>query len=461
MISNPSILDAVERLDYCVTVGDVATHTGLELNLARQGLIELASQAKGNLRVTDTGEIIYVFARNFRDILRNKFWRLRLQEWLQQIWQIVFYLIRISFGIVLIISILLMLVAISIVIFALMFGDKDSSSDNGGGGGDINSGWGGDFSFGYWFSLDMFNVFSPSYYRERENYREIEPQYDSGLNFLEAIFSFLFGDGNPNADLEKRRWKSISAVINNNRGAIVGEQITPYLDELTPSNLESEDYILPVLVRFNGYPEVSEKGEIVYYFPDLQVTVDRQQKHRVKQKKLQITTDSLYSKVSAYLSEEICQFSRAGSGQKILAVGLGSLNILLALILGYFVKTGIVAQIGGFVGFVASIYWILLGYGVAFLSIPLIRYFFLQWRNQKIEKRNQKRQLQAEFLEQNLEKLRSKLDFARKFARRQMIGEADIAYTTETDLLDQNMQQQAKLDAEWEKRLNNNTRTDN
>lgn len=31
-----------------------------------------------------------------------------------------------------------------------------------------------------------------------------------GMNFLEAIFSFVFGDGNPNESFEDRRWRLVS-----------------------------------------------------------------------------------------------------------------------------------------------------------------------------------------------------------------------------------------------------------
>jgi flagellar basal body-associated protein FliL len=440
MTLNPLILQAVERLDYRVTIGDVAAHSGLELNLAQQGAIELASQVEANLKVTDTGEIVYLFPRNFRDILRNKFWQLRFQEWLQKIWQVIFYLIRISFGIILIISIVLMLAAVILIVVASIFKDSDSSS-----GGSSSSNSSGRSSGGFWFPLSIFDIFSTDRHYTNHSYssdrsRSKKQTKEKDLNFLEAIFSFLFGDGNPNYDLEKRRWQSIATVINNNRGAVIGEQITPYLDELTGNKLEDESYILPVLARFNGYPEVSDAGEIIYYFPDLQVTANNNQKQNI----------------NSHLSEQLWQFSQAGSGQNLLAIGLGGLNIILALVLGYFIKTGAAAQTGGFVVFVTSSYWILLSYGMAFLLIPLIRYFWVQWRNHKIEQRNQKRRSQADLLRQNLAKLQQKLNFARQFARQQVITEADIAYTTETDLIDQNIQQKEKLDREWRKRLDEN-----
>jgi hypothetical protein len=440
-ISNPAILNAIEQLDYRVTVGDVSNHTGLRLSLAQQGLIELADRAGGHLQVTDTGEIIYVFARNFRDILRNKFWRLRLKEWSSKIWRIIFYLVRISFGIILILSIGLMLSAILIII-ATIFKDADFSWGGGGGGGSNNRPH--NSSSGGWFIFNSFDFITDIFILDREYRDNNDRQTDTknerqsrNLNFLESIFSFLFGDGNPNYDLEKLRWQSIVTVIQNNRGAIIGEQIAPYCDDITASNLEEEQYILPVLVRFNGYPEVSETGEIIYYFPELQITTKKLKNRQV----------------STYLEEKIWQFSQATNEQKILTIGLGSFNIFLAAILGYLTSIGVAAKAGAFVGFVISIYWFLLIYGIAFLAIPLVRYFFLQWRNQKIKQRNDRREMQANFLQQNLEKLRSKLDFAHQFARRKIIKRSDIIYSTETDAIDLDVQQRAMLDAEWEKRL--------
>ena len=120
MAPNPTIMQAVEQLGYRVTVGDVAAKAGLDVNFAQRELLTLASEAGGNLQVAESGDIAYLFPKNFRDILRNKFLRLQLQEWWQKIWRILFYLIRISFGIVLVASILLIFVAITILLLSLI-----------------------------------------------------------------------------------------------------------------------------------------------------------------------------------------------------------------------------------------------------------------------------------------------------------------------------------------------------
>lgn len=430
MAVNPTILQAVEQLGYRVTVGDIAARTGLDLNLAQQGLLVLASDAGGHLQVAESGEIAYQFPRNFRTLLRNKFLRLQLQEWWEKIWKALFYLIRISFGIVLLVSIVLIFVAIAIILIAVNSSRDGDDRGSDGSGGIV-------FIPHFWIGPDWFWIFYPDYYDSPSyQYRRREkPQ----LNFLEAVFSFLFGDGNPNANLEQRRWQEIATGIRNNGGAVVAEQIAPYLDNLGEGYAkEYEDYMLPVLTRFNGRPEVSPDGQIVYHFPELQVTA-RSQKQQT---------------APAYLKELSWRFSQATSGQLLLASGLGALNFVGALVLGNLLADGTVAaQLGGLVAFVNSIYWLLLGYGAAFLAVPLIRYFWIQWRNSKIAKRNEQRQERAILLSQADADLQKKIAYAHQFAAETVINREDLIYTTETDLIEQEAERKEQIDAEWQQRL--------
>ncbi len=424
MTPNPQILRSVEQLNYRVTVGDVAAQAGLELNLAQQGLLALASDAGGHLQVSESGDIVYSFPQNFRAILRNKYWQLRWQQWWEKVWRVLFYIIRISFGIFLITSIILISVAI-IAIVIVSSGDRDNENNRGG-----SYGGGGMFLPRFWIGPDIFWLFQPNYSPRRQ---QRERSSENEMNFLEAVFSFLFGDGDPNPDLEANRNATIGQVIRSHEGAVTAEQIAPYVDKTDAD----EDYIIPVLARFNGYPQVSPQGEIIYYFPELQVMADRRNKQSLP----------------AYLQEKLWQFSQASSGQKMLAVGLGALNFVLALVLGSLLRDSAIAASGGFITFVSSIYWLLLGYGAAFLLVPLIRYFWIQGRNGKITVRNQSRQERAIALENPAPSLHQKILYTRQFAQQKIIDRGDTAYTTETELLDQNLANKDKIDQEWQKRL--------
>ena len=436
MAPNPTIMQAVEQLGYRVTVGDVAAKAGLDVNFAQRELLTLASEAGGNLQVAESGDIAYLFPNNFRDILRNKFLRLQLQEWWQKIWRILFYLIRISFGIVLVASILLIFVAITILL-------SNSDSNNGGGGGEGGGGGGrgGGFFFFPYFWNDLLWIFywnhDEPYYQQRSRLTGQKPQ----MSFLEAVFSFIFGDGNPNHNLEERKWSDIATAIRNNRGAVVAEQIAPYLDNLGQGYArEYEEYMLPALARFDGRPEVSPQGQIVYHFPQLQTTA----------------TERNSEPVAAYLREMLWRFSNASSGQIMLAAGLGALNLVGALVLGNLLSNSAIAS--GFIGFVSAIYPTILIYGVGFLAIPLIRYFWIQWKNSRIEARNQERQQRAMLLNEPDANLLQKLAYAREFAAENVLTGEDLAYTTETELTQQELEQSAKIDAEWQRRID---RSDN
>ncbi|MEM1310679.1 MAG: hypothetical protein AAGF98_14490 [Cyanobacteria bacterium P01_H01_bin.153] len=438
-------MKAVESLDYRVTVGDVAAQSGLELAIAQQGLNALAADTQAHLQVSEAGEIAYEFPKGFRAVLRNKYWRLRLQETWSRLWNVLFYLIRISFGILLVLSIVVVVVAIAILVIAA---SSASQRDNDRGGGGGFNGGGLVFIPRFWIG-DLYWLFRYDAYRGRRSYQRAgqrtgqrtarQRSSDDGMNFLEAIFSFLFGDGDPNADLEEQRWQEIGAVIQNNGGAIAAEQVVPYLDDIgTGWAAEDEDYILPVLTRFNGVPEVSPNGEIIYHFPELQVTA--QQRGHVP--------------VPAYLKETPQKFSEAKSGQIGGAIALGLFNFVAVVFLGSLLQDqALVAELGGLVAFVNGIYWLLLGYGAGFLAIPTARYFWTKRRNSQIEQRNERRQEHALALNAAGPALDEKIAFAQRFAAETVVSENDLAYTTAKDLTEQEYEQREKLDAEWRKRL--------
>ncbi|MGF1519242.1 MAG: hypothetical protein ACFCVB_15790 [Nodosilinea sp.] len=427
MAQTKTITQAVERLGYRVTVGDVAAEAGLPLLEAQQGILALATEAQAHLQVAESGEIAYVFPKNLQAVLWGKSWRLRWQSNWEKVWRVLFYLIRISFGVLLILSLVLIVVAITLLaVAASSSSNQQGSNRRRGGGGMI-------FLPRMWIGPSPFRMFQPP------GRRQVQPRTPSEMNFLEAVFSFLFGDGDPNADLDERRWQSVAQVIQANDGVVVAEQITPFLNDLGKGwDQDLEDFMVPVLSRFNGMPQVSPQGGIVYQFPELQVTAKAQRK----------TTPP------RFLQELPRKFSQATSGQIMGAIGLGSANLIGALVLRSMLQDPVlVAQAGSLVVFVSSIFWVLLGYGAAFLAVPLVRYFWVQRQNSRIEVRNAEREQHTEALKQLTEDQREKLAFAQTLATQTVLDTNDLAYTTESDLTEQEIAQKDKIDAEWQRLL--------
>ena len=57
-----------------------------------------------------------------------------------------------------------------------------------------------------WFDpTDILWYWDPFYYRRRRE-RRLQGE---GMSFVESIFSFVFGDGDPNAEFEERRWQMV------------------------------------------------------------------------------------------------------------------------------------------------------------------------------------------------------------------------------------------------------------
>ncbi|PSB54954.1 hypothetical protein [Chamaesiphon polymorphus] len=418
MNANPQLMTAVEQLGYRVTSGDVATQTGIHLEQARSGLLALANRTGGHLQVTDSGEVIYVFAPNFRQILLRKSVKLQIKAWLDRLLTVGFYLVKISFGILLITSISAVYLTILAITLAALF-SNDSGADCGEGNCVLAIfDWGGSSSRNY-------SDPNSSIDRDTSSLAPIRAKTQrKPLNFLEAVFSVLFGDGNPNADLEQRRWRYIANLIHRQQGVAIGEQILPYLDNVgagfdrrafLPENAGNEDYMLPVLTKFNGIPEVSPTGQLVYHFPDLQTTLKDE--------------PGLNNRVPQSLRERKWKFTKATREQTGWTIGLFALNLVGIIILGLMLR-GISSS------FISLAMTILAVYGIGLVVIPSFRYLWVKHLDRQVRKRNNLRHQQVNLLQQG-EQIQEKLDYAKQFAKQHKITDRDIIYTTEDDVLTQ------------------------
>ncbi|PRQ43939.1 hypothetical protein RchiOBHm_Chr3g0473731 [Rosa chinensis] len=78
---------AMEVVDACgrrVTVDDVAGRAGLKLQEAQNALQALASDTQGFLEVSDEGDVLYVFPRDYRAKLVGKSFIMRVEPLLEK-----------------------------------------------------------------------------------------------------------------------------------------------------------------------------------------------------------------------------------------------------------------------------------------------------------------------------------------------------------------------------------------
>jgi hypothetical protein len=399
------VIKAINELGRKVSVADVATKTGLPITVATAQLNEVAAETKGHLQVSTSGDIAYQFDFGFQNTYLAKGIQRLVQNFSASLYRAAFFLLRISFGIMLILSLVIIVLVFFIIIQALSRGD-----------GDRDRGFSFDFDiFDYLILRDLF-AWNNSYSSYGGN-RSLANQPRKQGNFLYNCFSFLFGDGNPNARLEDERWRMVARVIREHDGVITANELAAYTDA-DPNN---EDGVLPVLVRFDGRPEVTDSGNIVYLFPSLQVSAGKSEE----------------SKAPAFLRELPWLFSSVSSDALMLVVLLAGVNFLGSWWL--FIE----ALKMPFLLSLSPLLLILVIYGSLFVLVPVLRWLAIGYLNARIESRNERRQEWSARVKGASGELAKKLTEAEHFKTKlKQIDAADVIYTTDKDLLEQEIDSQ-------------------
>lgn len=416
------ILKAIDELGRSVTPADIAAKTGLPILKATAELNEIAEETQGHLEVATTGDIAYKFDRGFQNAYLAKGMQKVLQDIGDTTFKVGFFLLRISFGIMLVVSFILVIVLIIAAMLAMQ--NRDDRDGGGGGGGGFSL----DF-FDYLILRDLFWWGSYPTYPGYIDYDRPSTRVQSKSNFLGNCFSFLFGDGNPNLHLDERKWQCIAQLIKQNNGVSTAEQLAPY----TGADPKNEDGVLPVLVRFNGTPEVTESGNIIYLFPSLQVTAAQGGSSNLNSALSRASVPAWASgPLPTYMREFPWEFTTVPSDQLtpvwILALVnfFGSWWLLMQsshILLLFTLKPLIVA---------------LVTYGTFFLAVPGVRYLVIQMLNKRIEKRNEMRSNFTIPLQRPAPELQKKLTEAKELRiKEKKLTKDDVVYRSDRDALEQ------------------------
>jgi len=461
-----------------VTAADVSSSAGVPLAVASRDLSALASLSGGDVAVSSDGELLYSFPSNLKGTLAANSARYRLDRaWREDIAPKAFYAVRIGFGVALLVSIAAIFSTIAFISASSSNSDDDRRRDNrrGGGGGMMN--------FGYVFGpspLDFF-YYRPYYgYYGNSYYDRRAPEAEPEMGLLESVFSYVFGDGDPNVGLEEKRLSAAADTIRRCGGAVSAEQLATFADD-PPERLDDdtavdESFVLPVVAKLGGEPTVTEDGDIVYLFPDLLTTsaaadgketkilracglppaastadirefVETRQRISIKGvmerdelvKILGRMVGEPADEAPAGLMQEAERpFSLASDLNKVIAAGLGAVNLGGALYLGQILSSPALSGVvlPGYMRLVQSGFPLLLGYAVLYNAIPAARFVWQKGQNAQIRERNRRRNGLTAAVEGAPQgsAVRRKLEAARLFAKRMTrIGAADVVYDTRMD----------------------------
>ena len=238
----------------------------------------LLVQIPRDIAVSSDGDLIYTFPKDLGSVLSANSAKFRaMTTWKEKIFPPLLYATKVGFGVVLLVS----LVAVFSTLFFVMTSsgggtrDDDDRRDRRGGGMPMGG-------FGFW-GPSPFDFF---YYRPYYSRYYYSPAYNDSrsrdpeeMGFLESVFSYVFGDGEPNGDIEERRLALVGEMIRLNGGAVTAEQLAPFCDD-APIPLDDdeerayvdESFVLPIVSQLDGEPQVTDDGDIVYVFPELMTT---------------------------------------------------------------------------------------------------------------------------------------------------------------------------------------------
>jgi hypothetical protein len=255
-------VETIKRRRKGLTAADLAASAALPLPRARELLSRAADEFRGRLRVTESSEILYDFPRGFTSRYTSlaarfgrftgKFMKLgaAFLSWLFKAWILVMLLGYFA---------LFMLIALAALTLSMAGGSSSNNRSRNNTGGFLAAHIF-DLIIRLWFYSELTRSVSDPYGRYRE------PPRQRGKPMHKAVFSFVFGEKDPNTGAEEAEKRALIAYLCANRG-LVGLPEYMALTGLGP--LEAEQGILAFCAEFGGYPEATEEGTIVYRFQDI------------------------------------------------------------------------------------------------------------------------------------------------------------------------------------------------
>jgi len=259
------IVTSLKRRKKGATAADVCAATALPLYVVNDLLPKAADEFSGHLRVTESGEINYYFPEGFKSRLKGAavFLKKAAVNSVNLLKKVFTFLFK-TWIMVMLIGYFLLFIALAVAAVFLQIAARSNNSDKGGKGGSIGFGLF-DLIFRIWFYSSLTQ---PSYNRSSA-YKK--PKKDSNRPMHKAIFSFVFGEENPNKNWDEQTDRAVIAFLQGNRGVI---SLVEYMAFTGENSLDAEKSILSFCSRYEGSPEVSEEGTIVYRFEKLLLRAD-------------------------------------------------------------------------------------------------------------------------------------------------------------------------------------------
>ena len=251
------VVNALKRCPKGSTAADICALTAIPLSSVRELLPEAADEYSGHLQVTQSGEILYYFPGGFTSKYRGFF------AFLKKAAEKAGLFIKKTLVLLFKIWIMVMLIGYFILFLAIavMTLVLSMASKSGGKGGKTSLGLF-DLLIRIWFYSELTKPHKGRYSgRIKKAKRPLH----------KAVFSFVFGEEDPDKEWKIRLDESVIGFIQSNNGVI---SLPEYMIFSGENSLEAEQSILSFCFKYSGSPEMTEENTIVYRFDELLLRSD-------------------------------------------------------------------------------------------------------------------------------------------------------------------------------------------
>lgn len=237
------------------TVADLISASGLPKFQVEETIKVVMNEYRGHLKVTESGELLYYFPQGMRNQVKGFMpgFKRFLRGFTKTMARILAFLFKIWIMVMLVgyfILFLVILIAAVVATLAISFGGKGRSRGSKGGL--------------FYLVIKLFELFARIWF-----YGQIlkgPGVKKRGRPLHKAVFAFVFGEPDPNKEWETREKKHVLSFIQSHKGVITLEEL------MTISGKNTEDanqLINRYLLEFEGEPQVTDDGSILYFFPEL------------------------------------------------------------------------------------------------------------------------------------------------------------------------------------------------
>jgi hypothetical protein len=245
------------------SVADLVSRTGLPTYQVEDTLKTMLDEQHGQLKATDTGELLYYFPEGFRNRKRGFF------PWLRRTGRTVGRSVAASLVFLFKIWIVSMLVGyfvlfILLLVAALLASVAGTAASRNTRSRTRMGGFG-----SFYLTTRLVQIFISLWLYSSAGKKPVRGRRKQPLH--QTVFAYVFGDADPEKGWERYLRKTTIRFIQSSKGVITLDELI----KLTGKSPEDANAMMNEMLReYEGNPQVTEEGTVYYSFPGLMTTTD-------------------------------------------------------------------------------------------------------------------------------------------------------------------------------------------